>query len=47
MKSNPRKQTHMCKCINLEKLDIQYDENEFHRKTKKFFLTKIDPNTDN
>ena len=29
MKSNPRKQTQMCKCANLQKLDIQHDENEF------------------
>lgn len=37
MKSNPRKQTHMCKRVNLEKLDIQYDENEFHGTAKKNF----------
>lgn len=46
MKSNPRKQTHMCKCVNLEKLDIQYDENEFHGTAKKFFPSNIDPNAD-
>lgn len=35
MKSNPRKQTHMRKCVNLEKLDTQDDENEFHAAPKK------------
>ena len=45
MKSNPRKQTQMCKCANLQKLDIQYDENEFHE-TLKNYPSNTDSNDD-
>lgn len=45
MKSNPRKQTQMCKCANLQKLDIQHDENEFHE-TLKNFPSNTDSNDD-
>ena len=35
----------MCKCANLQKLDIQYDENEFHE-TLKNYPSNTDSNDD-
>lgn len=46
MKSNPRKQTQMCNCANLQKLDIQYDENVFHKTPKKKNPSNINSNSD-
>lgn len=36
----------MCKCVNLEKIDVQYDENEFHGTPNIFFPSNKDPNAD-